>query len=168
MEEPYICKFMKGNTEVLQEQLNEMQRYIKDREVLRLRVSKASVGWHLSHNLKVFNNILDALKASDPEKYKSSFNFLKILVLTTGHIPRGKAKSPKAVLPPQEISKEHLELQLKEARGKLGYFTEVNKNAHFEHPYFNKLNRKETRKFLAIHTRHHLKIIRDILGAEKK
>ncbi|WP_424493607.1 DUF1569 domain-containing protein [Salinimicrobium sp. GXAS 041] len=159
---------MKEDTQVLQEQLKEMELYIKDREVLRTNVSKAPVGWHLSHSLKVFNNILDALKASDPEEYKSSFNFLKILVLTTGHIPRGKAKSPKAVLPPQEISKEHLEMQLKEALGKIGYFTEVDENAHFEHPYFNKLNRKETKRFLAIHTRHHLKIIRDILDAEKK
>lgn len=36
------------------------------------------------------------------------------------------------------------------------------KNAFFEHPLFGVLNKKDTMKFLKMHTTHHLKIIQDI------
>ena len=39
----------------------------------------------------------------------------------------------------------------------------ISKDHYFEHPFFGKIKRKETIRFLEIHTNHHLKIIDDIL-----
>jgi hypothetical protein len=40
---------------------------------------------------------------------------------------------------------------------------DLDKNTHFPHPFFGILNKKETANFLALHTKHHLMIIKDIL-----
>lgn len=154
---------MSANNDTLLRQLGEMQDYIESRDYKNPAVSKATVGWHLSHNLKVISNVIDALKASDPEDYKSTFSLKKTMVFLTGRIPRGVAKSPKVVLPPDVIEKKDLIFQLEKTRQNLLDFDSLPKNANFQHPYFSKLNKKETKKFLEIHTRHHLKIIKDIL-----
>ena len=158
---------MEKTMAVLYQQLAEMQDLVKHKEIINPQISKASVGWHLSHNLKVFNNVLDALQNSSPADYKISFNLKKTLVFLTGRIPRGKAKSPKVVLPPEIITEKDLYEQIKRGEAKLQNFDRLDKNVNFRHPYFNRLNKKETKKFLKIHTEHHLKIIRDILKAEK-
>ncbi|GHA30928.1 hypothetical protein GCM10007103_10590 [Salinimicrobium marinum] len=153
---------MPSHIRTLSSQLEEMENYIRYRDYQDPKVSKAPVGWHLAHNLKVINNVLDALEFSDPKEFKSSFSFIKTMVMMTGHIPRGKAKSPKVVLPPDIIEKKNLILQLEKARQKISTFNELDKNAFFDHPYFYKMNKKESGKFLTIHTKHHLKIIKDI------
>lgn len=153
---------MPSHIRTLSSQLEEMENYIRYRDYQDPKVSKAPVGWHLAHNLKVINNVLDALEFSDPKEFKSSFSFIKTMVMMTGHIPRGKAKSPKVVLPPDIIEKKDLILQLEKARQKISTFDELDKNAFFDHPYFYKMNKKESGKFLTIHTKHHLKIIKDI------
>ncbi len=146
----------------LSNQLEEMESYIRYRDHHNPKVSKAPVGWHLAHNLKVINNVLDALQFSNPKEFKCSFSFIKTMVMMTGHIPRGKAKSPKAVLPPDVIEKKDLIFQLEKARQKIRAFHDLDKNAFFDHPYFYKMNKKESGKFLTIHTGHHLNIIKDI------
>jgi hypothetical protein len=153
---------MPSHIRTLSSQLEEMENYIRYRDYQDPKVSKAPVGWHLAHNLRVINNVLDALEFSDPKEFKSSFSFIKTMVMMTGHIPRGKAKSPKVVLPPDIIEKKNLILQLEKARQKISTFNELDKNAFFDHPYFYKMNKKESGKFLTIHTKHHLKIIKDI------
>jgi hypothetical protein len=45
----------------------------------------------------------------------------------------------------------------------LNQLEKINKNQFIEHPYFGHLNKKETEKFLYIHTLHHLKIIKDLI-----
>ncbi|MEO0902674.1 MAG: hypothetical protein AAFY00_11940, partial [Bacteroidota bacterium] len=39
----------------------------------------------------------------------------------------------------------------------------LSEDAHFEHPNFDVINKGQTKRFLKIHTGHHLKIIKDIL-----
>lgn len=150
--------------EVLQAQLGEMESYIEHMTKLNLKVSKASVGWHLAHNLKVIHSILGSLDESNPEQYRKKFSWMKELVYLTGRIPRGKARSPKKVRPEENISEKELQDQIDIARARIGIIPKLPKNAFFEHPYFGHIRRDETEKFLVIHTEHHLKIIRDILS----
>jgi hypothetical protein len=155
------------NTDFLQAQLQEIKEYIPHKEKVIPDVSSASVGWHLSHSLQVINNIFDSLKNSDPEEFKRQFSFWKTAVFLTRKIPRGRARSPKVVLPPENIEANFIQEQLTAAQANILLINNFPKKAHFKHPFFNHLNRNETKKFLEIHTEHHLKIIRDILAKEK-
>ena len=152
------------NLQKLQAQLVEMETYIPQKDEINSQISSAPTGWHLSHNLKVINNIITFLASSDPEDYKKEFSFKRLLVFTTRRIPRGKARSPKVVLPPEVIKTEDLKESVIEAKENIMLLNSFNAKAYFDHPYFKHLNRNQTKTFLEIHTEHHLKIIRDILN----
>lgn len=111
----------------------------------------------------VINGICDSLKRSNPKHFKPGYNFMRMLVFITGRFPRGKARAPKVVQPTGEATKEELRLQLEKVRRNLLEFDELQKNNYFIHPYFNQLNKPQSKRLLEIHSRHHLKIIRDIL-----
>lgn len=128
-------------------------------------ISAANVGWHIEHSLLVFVRIITAMETSDPALYKSSFNLKKLLVYTLNKIPRGKAKAPKIVQPTEDMMPDKLMSNIETATLKIKALASLQKHHHFDHPYFGKLNLKETNKFLAIHTNHHLKIINDIMKA---
>ncbi len=153
---------------VLHAQLTEMERYLKHKAQLNSKVSKAPVGWHLAHNLKVIHSILTGLENSEPDQYKKTFSWKKELVYLSGKIPRGKARSPKKVIPEENLSEAEIREQITIVRKGISEISKHPKNAFFEHPYFGHIKRDETAKFLVIHTEHHLKIIRDILGGKTK
>ena len=100
---------------------------------------------------------------SNPQEYRSQFNVQRIVVHTTGIIPRGAAQAPASVRPPDIISLDSLRIQLESARQNMPSITTLEENAFFDHPVFDHLDRDQTRRFLEVHTRHHLKIIKDIL-----
>lgn len=150
----------------LDEQFSEIVDYIPQRDKLDTRVSKVDVAWHIDHSLKTINRVCEALKNSDPNQYNSNFSLSRLLIYTWGDFPRGVAKAPKHVLPPDTISTEDLYLQLKEAKKNLKKLEVLEADTHFKHPYFKVINKKQTKRFLKIHTKHHLKIVRDILGKQ--
>ena len=84
--------------------------------------------------------------------------FISIL----GFFPRGKAKAPKVVLPEGNITEESLKNSIEKVKIALQDWESLDKNAHFPHPVFGKLNKKSTEWFLKLHTNHHLKIVNDI------
>jgi D-serine dehydratase len=141
----------------------ELANYITDYNQSNHAVSEASVGWHMEHSLLVIKQITATVAQSEPKLYKSKFNLSRFVVFLTKTIPRGKAKAPKVVIPSDNITVESLQESLKNTYQAITYLKECEENQYFMHPFFGQLNKKQTIKFLAIHTEHHLKIIRDIL-----
>lgn len=126
-------------------------------------VSKSNVGWHIDHSLKVLLEVINALKNSNPEEYHWKFNKTRFIIFTIGFIPRGKGKAPKSVRAFEPIIKNDLNDQIETSKSALKILNNIDKKANFNHPYFGKLNLKQTIYFLEIHTKHHLKIIDDII-----
>lgn len=152
----------------LASELNEVETYISDRDRVASDVSSVDVAWHIDHLLKVINGIHYSLGESDPGDYKYSWKFMRSVVFGIGRFPRGVAESPKSVLPPDEIDTDDMYKQLEDARLKLMTFSKFDKHQHFHHPEFGVLNRDRALKLVVIHTRHHLRIIRDIVRTPKK
>jgi hypothetical protein len=143
--------------------LQQLESHISNFEKTNPKVSNSTVGWQIDHCLLVINGIIGQIEISDPLKYQPKWTFPKFMVFTTGKIPRGKAKAPKVVIPNQVATQEELIVKLAAAKNNVLKLDSFSENQFFNHPYFKDLNVKQTKKFLAIHTKHHLKIIEDIL-----
>lgn len=143
--------------------LPELANYIADYNQSNHAVSEASVGWHIEHSLLVIKQITATVAQSEPKLFKSKFNSSRFFVFLLNAIPRGKAKAPKVVIPAQDITLETLQDSLKNTYQAVAYLKDCQEQQYFMHPFFGQLNKKQTLRFLAIHTKHHLKIIRDIL-----
>ncbi len=143
--------------------LDILESHFPNFEYSNENVSKASVGWHLEHSLLVINGITSTLSKSEPELYKWKFNFKRMFVWTTGKIPRGKGTAPSTVQPKEEITLEGLKSQLEKTRTRLVQLEALSEDKFFEHPYFGQIKKKDTVKFLGIHTKHHLTIVADML-----
>ncbi|GMN06843.1 hypothetical protein MTsPCn5_22320 [Croceitalea sp. MTPC5] len=159
----YLRNNRESNGDFLDDELAEIENYLPKRDVLNIEVSQADVAWHLDYMLKTINQISKTVQDSNPEEYEYSFSLQQVVVHTLGMIPRGAAQSPKSVRPPEVILTDSINVQLKEARHHIAQLNSLNEKAYFNHPVFNTLDRDQTRRFLAIHTKHHLKIIKDIL-----
>ena len=149
----------------LESLLSALEGYISKLDETNEEVSKVNVGWQIDHSLNVISSICKTVQASDPERYDASFNLKRNLLLMIGVFPRGKAKAPKVTLPVGEITKEGLHKKLEKVRSDIPKIQSLHRNAYFYHPIFKKLNLKQTQRFMAVHTNHHLKIIKDIVKA---
>jgi hypothetical protein len=143
--------------------LESLENHIENYAVSNPKTSNANVGWHIDHSLKVINKVVASLQSSDPKLYANNFSFLGKVFFTLGFFPRGKAKAPKHVKPPEVILKEDLISQTELAKDNINTITELDKNAFFKHPIFGNVNTTRVTRFLILHTNHHLKIINDIL-----
>lgn len=144
-------------------QLREMQELSEKWEHKNPSISAESVGWHLLHNLQVINGMIAGLAASDPSKYSPKASFTKWLILLTKKIPRGKAQAPNSAVP-KHIDKVELDVALDRASLSILNLLNQMPNKFFTHPGFGDLNTRMTKRFLWIHTEHHLKIVRDMLA----
>ena len=144
--------------------VSQLESKISKLETTNLTVSGGSVGWHIEHSLKTIDQIVTACKNSNPSDYQWHFNFKRFLILIVAKkIPRGKARAPKIVRPEGDINQETLAVSVSKVRENLIGWKALDKNANFPHPFFGILNKKETEKFLVLHTKHHKMIIDDIL-----
>jgi len=155
------------STHFLDSEFVEIEQLFEEKDRLNTNVSQANVAWHLDHLLKTINQISNSLLESDPATYSSNFNLQRIVVQTSGIIPRGAAQSPANVRPPDVIHLDSLNIQLAEAKKNIFKINALTEKANFEHPVFDVLDRNQTKRFLDVHTNHHLKIIRDILEEEQ-
>lgn len=126
-------------------------------------ISQSDAGWHIEHSLLTIDQIIARLSQSKNNRYKRAFSFPRFIVMTTGIIPRGRAQSPRSVQPAGDINPETLQRHLAITSEKLIELVLLDKEQFFEHPYFGHLKLKQAVRFLEIHTRHHVKIIRDII-----
>jgi hypothetical protein len=143
--------------------LQPLEEYLPHHQAAAPDVSKASVGWHLFHSLKVIASVSKALSLSDPENYQPQENAMRNQVFATGQLKRGVAQAPKSALPPESFSEEEIRNIMAKATEKLEIVQSLPDNAFFTHPSFGNLNKADTLRFLEIHTNHHLAIIRDIV-----
>ena len=143
--------------------IKELESYISVKDKRNDTISKSDVAWQIDHSLKVINLVIEATANSNPKEYKRRFNKWRLFLFTLGYIPRGKARAPKIVKPPEVISIADLNTQVQLAKKNVERLNPLDKNANFTHFVFGQLNKAKTIQFLQLHTNHHLKIIRDIL-----
>lgn len=153
----------KRNPESLIPLIKKLEQYIQFKDKRNDKISSSDVAWQIDHSLKVINLVTEALASSDPSEYKWRFNKWRLFLFTLNYIPRGKAKAPKIVRPPEVISTEDLNKQVRSTYKNIESLKPLNENAYFTHFVFGQLNKVKTIQFLNLHTNHHLKIIKDIL-----
>ena len=132
----------------LSELLKELESRIPNQELINQAISKSTVGWHIEHTLLTINLIIRALKNSNTKDYKRKFNFPRLLVFSMNKIPRGRAKSPKAVQPKDNFNVESLKKHIGNTTEKVKEMSSLKTDNFFEHPVFGNLNLKPTIKFL--------------------
>lgn len=143
--------------------LQQLENHIPNLDKTNPNVSNSTVGWQIDHCLLVINGIIGQLEISNPTEFQPKWTFPKFMVFTTGRIPRGKAKAPKVVIPVHVATQDELKDKLEAAKNNVLKLDTFSENQFFNHPFFKDLNVKQTKRFLVIHTKHHLKIINDIL-----
>lgn len=154
--------------ELLTQLLSKIEAQIPNKGLQNHSVSKSDIGWQLDHTIKVFNAVSAWTENSNPKEYKQKFNFWRSVLFPLCYIPRGKGRAPKRVLPPDTILKEDLLNQLQQARQHLEMIKPLPKTSYFKHHIFGMLTKQQTLRFLEMHTKHHLKIVNDILKQQKK
>ncbi len=146
----------------LKTQLQQLLRYIEAGDKENKKVSHASTYWHIEHCLKVVDGIVTLLEQSTPADFKPQFSLMKIFILTTGYIPRGKGRAPKQTMPDDLSTKITLKAMHEQVRLQVLKLPDIPATSCFKHPAFGYLNKKQTIRFIGIHTSHHLKIMKDI------
>ena len=145
--------------------LDEMRGYVPQAAKRVEGVSGWSVGMHLHHVNLAMIGVFRSLAASEPPVPQSAFNPVRAMVFTSGRIPRGRAKSPEAAVPSDGIGDAELVAMLDESERLLEASRTLSPDHWYRHFAFGVLDRDRTLKFIRIHNRHHLRIVRDILRA---
>ena len=141
-------------------------------DVEAVRVSKWTIGQQLEHLLLSdstifdrFDRLIDGREGPAP----GGVTMVGRMVLATGFIPRGRGKAPEAVRPAGrdaadiEAGLHRLRQRCAELREQLPLLEEAGWRCR--HPYFGALDIGEWMRFMDVHHRHHLKIVRDIRKA---
>ena len=126
-------------------------------------ISEGNVGWHIVHSCLVINSVCAAVIKSDATKFIKKFSFKAFLVLLLNSFPRGKAKAPSFTIPSEQLNPASILQSIQASRKSIEALAKAGKNQYFTHPIFGDLNASDTFKFLAVHTNHHLKIIKDVI-----
>jgi hypothetical protein len=147
----------------IEKYLDEIYKYIEHEHQLNKAVSLVNVGWHIEHTSLVIIKITESVTKSDSKKYKWKFSLIRFLIFFKNKFPRGKAKAPD-IVKPNQIDRTNFSQLLIQTKDALQRLKQANHNQYFRHPIFGNLNKKSTFIMLDIHTRHHLAIVKDIIG----
>ena len=144
-------------------ELEKLKSMLIHKDKQNLKISARGVDWHIDHSLRVIISICRILKKSDLKKYKKNINIPRSILFRVGWMPRGRAKAPDAVNTTGQIDMEAVHLNFEKANQELSEINHLPPNSHFKHFVFGRLNLKEAKRFIELHTRHHLKIMEDII-----
>jgi len=132
------------------------------------RVSGWSVAQQIDHLLKVLSGALGRLQAPG-EPLAAGINWTGRLLLGVGRLPRGVAQAPRATAGLErsgaELRSAADEVRERLAEVRAGGAVLVDRRPRVRHPYFGGLSALQAIRFLAVHTDHHLRIVREILRA---
>src|SRR5690625_7707787 len=92
----------------LDQEIKSLRANVAHAAIQQPSISAKGVDWHIYHALLVISGICYLLKQSNPKDYQPKFNFLKLVIMTTGSIPRGTARAPKEVVPPKQIRTKNM------------------------------------------------------------
>ena len=145
--------------------LNRLENAIPYADKVYEKVSQRGVDWHLEHSLKIVNSICKTLVGSKEEDYAPKFSLPKYYILWTNKIPRGKARSPKIFNTKETVDTSTFPEFLEKTKQRLVSIENLKAQQHFRHPLFGDLKLKAAKKFINIHTSHHLDIIEEIIAA---
>lgn len=133
-------------------------------------VSKWSVAQHVHHLLRVVHGVatrMQAIQDGESGGEPARLNAAGRLVMLLGRLPRGRARSPKYVLPDEAPDRDALQEFAAETRAAverlephLGTLGDL--DGGYKHPALGVLTAPQWLRFAGIHTAHHLAIIRDI------
>ena len=142
---------------------NQFEAQVVDYTKSNTEVSAGNIGWHMVHSCLVIDSVIGSVLKSNPSIFKKKFSFKAFMVLLINQFPRGRAKAPSFTVPPNDQSTASILNHIKVSRTNLEALLKAHKNQYFTHPIFSELNKKDTIRFLYVHTYHHYKIIKDIL-----
>jgi hypothetical protein len=147
--------------------LKKLESKIPYCDPINTSISKSPVSWHIQHTILTTSRIIKALQKSDPINYKWQFNVTRLMIFTFKKIFRGKGQAPKVVIPTEKFEIDKVCRELEDLKSDVEILDGLNEKQFFNHPNFGNLNVKSARKFLEIHTNHHIDIIEDIIGDRK-
>lgn len=154
--------------ELLNEQLDVLNRLCSQADVRNESVSKWSVGQHIEHSLISMSAMTLALKKEHPGTGKRDGNQYREMVLEHKSFPRGVVKAPEASHPSEHPSTDHLSKLILKTRNRLGNPLDIASGSTLIHPIMSVMYRDEALEFMTIHTAHHLSIINDILESQAR
>jgi DinB family protein len=142
-------------------------------------VSRWSVGQQLDHLSRVGTNVLTAMgKAVETGTFgevetRLRMKFVGKALLGAAWFPRGVARAPRSAMPDGASEPAEIRFRLtamREAMGTLrGRGAEVlAMRTRMKHPRLGGLTPRQWVRFLFVHQRHHLKIVRDIRRASRR
>ncbi|HYI08940.1 MAG TPA: DinB family protein [Thermoanaerobaculia bacterium] len=159
-----------GSMATLRAQLPELRAIAQLPEEHLFAVKQQVSGWcpaeHLDHTVKVAQSIVYRLADATAEPSPRGISFAGRAVLLLGWIPRGVGKAPER-LRAVRCSVTDLEARIGRYETALAAVTVPAGTAArlpiVPHPRFGGLTPAEAMRFAAVHTRHHLRIVADVL-----
>ena len=156
----------------LQEQVAELRRLsaLPDAQLFATGdASQWSPCEHVDHSVKVMSSVITRLLDLNAERGRP-FNFIGRLILLFGWIPRGRGRAPTR-LRGARATREELSAALDALAAQLSRLEtahlEPNRGPIVPHPVFGGLTPPQAVRFAAIHTKHHLKIVSDLLRRQR-
>ena len=131
------------------------------------RVSAWSPAEHLDHMYKVSMSIVRRITEEGAQPSKRGINVMGRVILFFGWIPRGRGKTPER-LSGTICTGPHIEASLGRLEQVLDNLpvaaVDASRSPIVPHPMFGGLTPSQALRFIVIHTKHHLRIIDEILA----